>query len=952
MPGPFPPIRFKGELRPSQRDALEIARRKLAAGQRTLHIVAPPGSGKTVLGLYLWAECVRLPALVLSPNSAIQAQWVAKTGLFGLEDAGRPEISADPRAPGLLTSLTYQSVTLPQRGGEDLDAQALLLWQERLVEKGQAKDLDEATAWIDDLQRHNRGYYEDRLAVYRKELRDAASLGGEAMKTLHASSLATLERLRQRDIGLIVLDECHHLLSHWGRVLAEIHRYFDHPIVAGLTATPPDRRGKPPADVERYDAFFGPVDYDVPVPAVVKDGFLAPYQDLVQFVRPTRDELEFIGSADRQLQEFVEELCREPPASTASTATTDLPSVGAVAARADRLKSGKALGREPLPRWLTRVLAERLLPVGVASDWEAFERRDPVFADAARRFLTARGLSLPPGVPPNSSAEAATPGALDMSLLVPVLDRFVRHRLRSSADPADHELAERAIARLRLLGVQVTETGTQVCASPVGRVLMYGGGKVAALLPILRAERRALGDRIRAVIVADFEKTSAVAAEVGHLLNEEAGGAMAAFRALLRDPESDELQPVLVTGSSVLIDDDLAPRFVESAAAWLNAKRLDVKLSLDEEQGFRVLIGQGADWCPRVYVALITDLFQQGVSKCLVGTRGLLGEGWDADKVNVLIDLTTVTTSTSVNQLRGRSFRLDPQDPVKLADNWDVVCLAPEFVKGLDDYGRFIDKHDTLFGLTDDGVVEKGVGHVHAAFTQIKPEGIEDSMALLNAEMLERPFRRAVFRQLWRIGEPFHREPIHAVEARLGGGGGFPPFAGVKLSWNERSLTTAIATAIVAALRETGLVRGPGDLQIGERAGGYVRAFLKGADEAEGELFAAALCEALGPLAEPRYVVPRYVDLRNESWLSRILPQVLGRYFRQSRRIVRMLHAVPSALARNKDLATVYQLHWNRHVSPGEVLYAQRGEGEDLVAQARRSGKVPKGHVHRKEVFL
>ena len=68
--GVFPSLRFQGELRPSQREVVEIARRKLATGQERLHIVAPPGSGKTVLGLYLWAECIRRPALVLSPNSA------------------------------------------------------------------------------------------------------------------------------------------------------------------------------------------------------------------------------------------------------------------------------------------------------------------------------------------------------------------------------------------------------------------------------------------------------------------------------------------------------------------------------------------------------------------------------------------------------------------------------------------------------------------------------------------------------------------------------------------------------------------------------------------------------------------------------------------------------------------------------------------------------------------
>lgn len=78
----FPTIRFKGTLRPSQRDVVAIARKKLARNQKRLYIVAPPGSGKTILGLYLWAECIRRPALVLSPNSAIQAQWAARVEMF------------------------------------------------------------------------------------------------------------------------------------------------------------------------------------------------------------------------------------------------------------------------------------------------------------------------------------------------------------------------------------------------------------------------------------------------------------------------------------------------------------------------------------------------------------------------------------------------------------------------------------------------------------------------------------------------------------------------------------------------------------------------------------------------------------------------------------------------------------------------------------------------------
>src|SRR5687768_4997835 len=103
--------RLRVELRPSQLEVARLAREQLARGERRLHIVAPPGSGKTVLGLYLWAEVVRRPAVVLSPTSAIQGQWVEQMALF--ESAEALDVSLDPKAPGHLTSLTYQALTLP-----------------------------------------------------------------------------------------------------------------------------------------------------------------------------------------------------------------------------------------------------------------------------------------------------------------------------------------------------------------------------------------------------------------------------------------------------------------------------------------------------------------------------------------------------------------------------------------------------------------------------------------------------------------------------------------------------------------------------------------------------------------------------------------------------------------------------------------------------------------------
>jgi superfamily II DNA or RNA helicase len=254
----FDGIRFTGTLRPTQERALEAITAQLDAGRSRLHIVAPPGSGKTVLGLHVWAHRVRRPAVVLSPTTAIQSQWLARMDLFDLHDV---KVSDDANAPGLLTSLTYQSVTLPRRADEETDEQARLAWAEKLVVEGHADDVEEAWQWIVDLAERNPAYYKRRLSVHRRAVTEAMTRAGLGVEALHESSRAAISRLRDAGVGIVILDECHHLLGHWGRVLDDAHDLLDGPIVLGLTATPPDSSGCDPRDYNRYSAFLGDVDF-------------------------------------------------------------------------------------------------------------------------------------------------------------------------------------------------------------------------------------------------------------------------------------------------------------------------------------------------------------------------------------------------------------------------------------------------------------------------------------------------------------------------------------------------------------------------------------------------------------------------------------------------------------------------------------------------------------------
>lgn len=936
----FPDVRFQGQLRPSQTDVAAIARKSLQEGSRRLHIVAPPGAGKTVVGLYLWAECVRTPALVLSPNSAIQAQWAARTSLFkadGQPLASAQLVSTDSSAPSLLTSLTYQSVTLPAKSCDDTDLAATSMWVESLIDKEHVDTAEAANEWINDLKQRSPEYFKTRLSSWRKLVRQEMAFEGKALDLLHQSSLDTLHRLKDVGIGLIILDECHHLLGHWGRVLSAANELFDSPVVIGLTATPPDRDGQKEEDIQRYDDYFGPIDYEVPVPAVVRDGFLAPYQDLVYFVRPTKKELSFVADVDSRFRELLDALCHP------------------------RNTEGQSVA--PLPQWLFQTLDKLELPAAKCESWKQFERRDPDLAEAARVFLNALGMELPEDVPQIGGVferlflrRSKSIADLPPDVLRTVLDRYIRHGLRRSSHPDDKQLCAQAIDRLRLLGIQVTETGSQKCASPVSRVLGYTHNKVNALIPILTRELESLEDSLRAVVITDYEKTSAVSADVSHILNDEAGGAVAAFRELVAHPTTNMLDPVLMTGSTILVDHDLSDLFVAAAQHWLKERNFNVNLELIDEQTFHVVRGSGSDWCPRVYIQMVTQLFQDGVTRCLVGTRGLLGEGWDANRINVLIDLTTVTTSMTVNQLRGRSIRLDPRQPNKLANNWDVICIAPEFARGLDDFHRLCRKHHTIYGITDDGAIEKGIGHVHAALSEVDPAVLHDSVEEINADMIRRAGERSVARELWDIGSGFSGTPTRTVEVRFqinslqkDSAATIPDSSG---PWTSMRLGEALAQTILLSLNESEQLTTSPSLKVTTRHGGYVRIFLQNSTEEDNQLFATCLTELMSPFQRPRYVIPFVVDQVTRKPMTGWMPRLLGRLFEVREPQLLRYHSLPSAFSRNRELKDIFQEHWNDRVSDGEAIYCHKGKGLDLVKSAREQELMPETIPHVRDCFM
>ena len=108
MTHPFPPnLQFTHPWRQYQQKILNET--DLLFSQRKFHLVAPPGSGKTILGLELMLRINR-KTLILAPTLVIREQWIERLlSDFGV-NSNSDWISRELQKPALLTVCTYQAL--------------------------------------------------------------------------------------------------------------------------------------------------------------------------------------------------------------------------------------------------------------------------------------------------------------------------------------------------------------------------------------------------------------------------------------------------------------------------------------------------------------------------------------------------------------------------------------------------------------------------------------------------------------------------------------------------------------------------------------------------------------------------------------------------------------------------------------------------------------------------
>lgn len=739
-------LTFRYPFRKYQRMILEqvVGRQK----DQKYHLVAPPGAGKTIIGLELIRQLGE-PAVVFAPTTTIQAQWYEKLQMFITPPATVSQFaSMDPHQAAPIHIFTYQLISTPAEAQEHIREAALTLWQDELVHDGQVPDLAAAQARLDLLRQNNpEAFRKDSLRYanrVKKRLLHEPDVQIEPF--LHPNARQLIDDLVAAGVRTVVLDECHHLLDYWAIVLRYLIGRIENPHVIGLTATLPSPEAD--AEFENYEGLLGEVDFEIPTPAVVKEGDLAPYRDLVYLVKPTRRETEYLNKIQTEFEAAISMLTQYPRFAEWVRSFGVVPPTSA----------------DPLAEWQKR--------------WDEY----PLLMLAAIRLLNINDFRPDPKLP--TPVEAFDP--LELEDWNHLIERFGLDVLKVSADPQDHLLLTQLRRAILPFGLTLTERGLMQSRSPGDLTLTFSESKDYAAAHILRAEWQALGERLRAIIVTDFERAGAGVRQLDGVLETDAGSALRLFAHLAADGRVTQLCPTLVTGSLFMVPAHAAESLLEQFSAYLRGQNLRAECSIKTTKNPHVveIIGSGPDWTSRVYIRMATALFEQGAIKCLVGTRGIFGEGWDSLSLNTLIDMTSVTTSTAVQQLRGRTLRLDANWPRKVAHNWDIICVAPKYRRGAIDFERFLERHRHYWSLviyTDwleerakvgmvappylHGKVVKGAMHVSPALMTAlmssgqptlqwaalnRPLGL--SIGQHNRNAIRQVSRRDLVYELWEVG--------------------------------------------------------------------------------------------------------------------------------------------------------------------------------------------------------
>jgi hypothetical protein len=674
----------------------------------------------------------------------------------------------------------------------------------------------------------------------------------------------------------------------------------------------------------------GPVDAEVTVPELVLQGDLCPHQDYVYFCVPADIELKTLLEFRAAIEAFANHL--------------------------------------PQNREFAAAVANHPLMIDPKTHIEEI-LENPEYLSSMVVYLKAIGEQVPREELHCLAVDAKSIPSLNLEWL----EILLTHCLYADAErfkgidqvlkSIRHELGQLGAIERRKIVLRNPTDHTKLLTS--------SRTKLHSIEEIVRMESGGLKDRLRCLVLTDFIRKAELPKSPDETGEFEDIGVVPIFETLRRAVIPDVRLGVLC-GSLVILPESSRELVIRTAAA-MGIERDDLAFQAMRQTPNYLLVDITGGY-HQGSVRLVTAIFEQGGLSVLIGTKSLLGEGWDAPTINTLILASFVGSYVLSNQMRGRSIRIDPASPMKTANVWHLVCVEPGPFGPGEDYALLTRRCSTFIGVSatsptiENGTERLGLG---------RPPYSEEQIAELNAKTAQRAIDREGLRRSWdgalasgsfkqmtdglKLDEEslprgfVLRSTIAAllvqagmwflaifsalmrVFGRLRWDQGFLTFVAViaglagvvSLPWAvlavwrlirhgtpERSMKQ-IATAVLEALKYEGSINGRRDafnIHAEHNRDGSVYCWIEGGTGLDQAIFLRTLREVMSPVENPRYL---------------LAGQRFWRLFRED------YFPVPNVLARKKDCAEAFARNWRSHVGPVQLVYTRTADGRRVLLRAR-----------------
>ena len=878
-------IKFKYTWRPYQERTLKQAEKYIK--DKKLHIVAAPGSGKTILGLEL-ARYIGNPVIIFAPTVTIKNQWVDRFISSFTDFKEVPDwISTDIYNLKFFNVVTYQALHYA--------------YKKRKIKNENDDDTDDL---IEDIEK--------------------SELSSEDIKQYDI-----IEELKNKKITTVVLDEAHHLKSQWWDSLKKVVDELKDSTIISLTATPP--YDSEFSEWKKYTSLCGEIDSEITVPELVKANNLCPHQDYIYFNSPTEEEQKEINEYENNLNTVIQNI-------------KDNPNL------VEAIKSHKYIVS---PYDYQEELLENV----------EYYSSMVIFLNSKGEKLQKDNLSI--------LGDISKIPNLDTNWLEILLKNAI---ITDRKNYASHEETISEIEKeLNQIGVIEKSNLSFSDNKTLQKYFLNSIGKLNSISEILKIEKNSLKDNLRMVVLTDFIRKE-------YLDNKDINlnklGVIPIFMKLTKDFPDTNM--AILTGSLFVIPCEKQ----ENLHGLCQAHGIDTKkvkfeqLSINENYS---IVNIPNNLRNKV-MSLICKLFSNGLINVIIGTKSLLGEGWDEPSINTLVLASFVGSFMLSNQMRGRAIRVN-KDPNKAANIWHLVCVSDNTDNNSvtnADFEMLKRRFNSFVGLNyTTSSIESGIdrlGNINEPFTNEK-------ILALNSQMESKSTDRASMLNAWKsalasssnsnemtnkieVEETQNMKPtwfinkklviiagifflilflavfkfiklpfiFKLLEIGLGIYVGIKFYKIYKFSKSDTTLKE-VGSVVLNALYRCRFISTPRSkvrLNVKKDNKGHVSCYLTGSTLQESNLFIDSLEEVFAKTINQRYIIAK---------LSKNLKQI-NEYYN-----------IPTVLSTNKEFAEVFSKFWSQKIGEHDLIYTRTADGRRLLLKARMKDISYKDKILKKQEF-